>query len=60
MVMKYSKCPQNIPNGPKICMSINIVQSKFCPKWDFWFEKPSGSPVKATRKNSAKGYAKQT
>jgi hypothetical protein len=38
MPVKYSKCPENIPNGPKIYHLYNIFQSetvKFFPKLGF-------------------------
>jgi hypothetical protein len=28
MVIKYTKCPYNIPNGHKICTYFNIFPSK--------------------------------
>jgi hypothetical protein len=50
---KYTKLPQNIPNGHKIdqlvIKYIKIFHSKTLqnyPNWDFWLEnKPSGNPV---------------
>jgi hypothetical protein len=42
--MKYTKWPQNIPNGHKIY--IIARPSKIYPNWDFWFENmPSGNPA---------------
>jgi hypothetical protein len=47
MVIKYPKCPYNIPNGRKIYPFFNLMPSKIYPNWEFWFEnKPSGNPGK--------------
>jgi hypothetical protein len=52
MATKYTKWPQNIPNGRKMDqMGIYVPTSsiaktsKIYPNWYFWFEnKPSGNP----------------
>jgi hypothetical protein len=54
---KYTRLPQNIPNGHKIfpiavkyvdqmvIKYTKIFHSKIYPNWDFWFENlPSGNP----------------
>jgi hypothetical protein len=40
-VLKYTKWPENWPNGHKICMPVSSIvrPSKIYPNWDFWFEK---------------------
>jgi hypothetical protein len=50
--MKYTKWPQNTPNGHKIHQMatqqtniFNCRPSEIYPNWDFWLEKmPSGNP----------------
>jgi endo-beta-N-acetylglucosaminidase D len=48
MAGKFTKWPENLPNGRKIVHPESSIEriSKICPNWDFWFEnKPSGNPA---------------
>jgi hypothetical protein len=56
ITIKFTKLPQNIPNGRKIDQlvitytyiptSSIAVLSQIYPHWDFWFQNmPSGNPV---------------
>jgi hypothetical protein len=59
MAAKYTKWPQNIPNGRKIYQmaikyapySIIARPSKIYPNWEFWFETiPPGNPASDTNR----------
>jgi hypothetical protein len=40
MATKYTKWPQNIPNGRKMYQHLPLQDPpKIYPNWDFWFEK---------------------